>query len=144
MSSKFGAPTQPYKPPAVCHKPPLGPGWDVPPFDNGEWEGYCDAFNANSPSEGGMSASIKLVKPSPPADWFGTATAGDYRIDLYMNNTADPLFFDYHLEFYFNDTLDTLFTALNRRARSISPFDSGLIYPTPRDVNRHAAFQLWL
>lgn len=144
MGSKFGRATNPYKPPAVCHKPPIGPDWDVPPFDHTEFEGFCEAFNGNSPSEGGMTASIAMGTTNPTADWFGSAAAGDYRVDLYMDNAAAQGYFNFRLEFFFNLTLDTIWYVANHKARRLIPFDSGLIVPTPYTAQLHASFQLWL
>ncbi len=143
MSSKFGSPTQPYKPPAVCHKPPFGPDWDVPPFDEGEWEGFCEAFNEDSLSEGGMTASIRMLPGTGRADWFGSVEAEPYRIELFMDHAAVEEHFDYKVILYFAGMLDVTFTANARKARSMKPFDTGLIYPLPRNPSIRSRFQLW-
>lgn len=144
MGSKFGRATNPYKPPAVCHKPPLGPDWDVPPFDDGEWEGFCDCHNATSPPEGGMTASIHMPPAPPPGVWFGSVSAGDYEIQILMDSNVDPWYFDYQLFFYFESILNLTLIVNNQKARSLRPFDSGLITPRPLPSQVTASWQFWL
>lgn len=143
MSSKFSRAGNPYKPPAVCHKPPLGPDWPWPPFPDTPFDGYCCYIDHDSPTEGGMEASIAMVPDDVDYTWRGEVEDGIMRIVLYMITTPPAHLVDFQLQWWFNDVLDNLILVNNHLVRSLRPFDSGEVVPEDQPHNGRAAWHIW-
>lgn len=88
MTTKFSAKPTPFKPPPICH--------EAPPFPEGDPDNWYDPplwawLNYQAESSGWYftwRTRIRLLPGGPPGQWQGSASNGDYA--LQVNITIDP------------------------------------------------------
>ncbi len=143
MTGKFSHTTQTQKPPHICRKPPPGPRYIPPPLTSQIITGYAEYFEPQTPGEGGMISQITLFPTGPPNTWFGTATAGEFKIALLMAADMQKTYLDFRLDWFVSNSLVDTIIVNGHKPRAWSPFDSGQLTPIPQPYRGRIGGQLW-
>lgn len=143
MTTKFSQRGPVQKPPHICRKPPRGAAYILPPLNNQIISGFAEYFQPQTPGEGGMISQIQLFPTGPPNTWFGTATAGAFKINLLMASDMQKTYLDFRLDWFVSDSLADTILVNGHQARDWSPFDSGQVTPIPQPYRGSIKWHLW-
>ncbi len=127
MSSKFSGMASTQKEPGVCRKGPPPDVGPPAPFDERTFQGYV---NWNDPNHTVQCVSVEniIMRPGPLRNWWTGETTGEpYHIRLIMVFASDPDEFSYSIQLIENGLPIAGHMVLNVPARSMDPFDTGLI-----------------
>lgn len=138
MSSKFSGLSKTQKPPAVCKKPPPPPPLIVPSFLDTIFQGYAYWYDPQGTDKIALTGYFLMVPYPPGPDWRGFTHQKPYALHLNMQYDQVDHLFSYWITLTLNAGPVGAYQILRKEARTINPFDSGLLNfdtnPTPTTV----------
>lgn len=143
MSSKFSKQGATLMPPAVCRRPPFGPDFRLPPFEERWFQWYVDFRAPHSPYEGSLIGT-SAVRPDPPnSKWFAEIANEDLEVRLQIDYTHPPAALAFQLECYYGGTLYDTFNLTDIVPRDWEKLDTGLLRPNPGPPDGRLYFRVY-
>jgi len=127
MSTKFSGLSKVQKPPAVCRAPPPPDGIPLPPFAEQIFQGYAHWFDNSGSNRFSVSGYMDLIPDAPFLLWFGQTQSRPHALRLEMRWTAPADTFNYTITLLKDGFPIDSYIKTNQSARSLDPFDSGLV-----------------
>lgn len=127
MSTKFGGIPKTQKPPAVCKKGPPPDTIPLPPFIEKIFQGYCNWYDSYGTDRVQITGYTDLIPTPTPGEWDGHIPGSPYSLDIEMFQHGDSEYFTYTITLILGGSSVGAYMRNNVQARSMDPFDSGLI-----------------